>query len=111
MVLLGITSLFTDLSAEMVATVLPLYLLYGVGLSPLQFGLIDGLQNGAAGLVRLVGGGLGDRLRRHKEVAAIGYGLSAFTRPLFILVGSSFAAIGALVFVDRIGKGIRTAAA
>jgi MFS family permease len=108
-VLLGITSLFTDLSAEMVATVLPLYLLYGVGLSPLQFGLIDGLQNGAAGLVRLVGGGLGDRLRRHKEVAAIGYGLSAFTRPLFLLVGSSFAAIGALVFVDRIGKGIRTA--
>ncbi len=108
-VLLGITSLFTDLSAEMVATVLPLYLLYGVGLSPLQFGLIDGLQNGAAGLVRLVGGGLGDRLRRHKEIAAIGYGLSAFTRPLFVLVGSSFAAIGALVFVDRIGKGIRTA--
>jgi MFS family permease len=48
-------------------------------------------------------------LRRHKEVAAIGYGLSAFTRPLFLLVGSSFAAIGALVFVDRIGKGIRTA--
>ena len=108
-VLLGITSLFTDLSSEIVATVLPLYLLYGVGLSPLQFGLIDGLQNGAAGLVRLIGGGLGDRLRRHKEIAALGYGLSAFTRPLFLLVGSSFAAIGALVFVDRIGKGLRTA--
>lgn len=108
-VLLGITSLFTDLSSEMVAAVLPLYLLYGVGLSPLQFGLIDGLQNGAAGFARLVGGGLGDRLRRHKEVAAFGYGLSAFTRPLFLVVGSSFAAIGALVFADRIGKGIRTA--
>jgi MFS family permease len=108
-VLLGLTSLFTDLSSEAVNAILPLYLVYSVGLSPLQFGALDGINNGAAGLVRVLGGGLGDRLRRHKEVAALGYGLSALTRPLFLVVGRSFALIGGLVFVDRLGKGIRTA--
>ena len=108
-VLLGITSFFTDVSSEMVAAILPLYLVYSVGLSPLQFGVVDGLNNGAAALVRLVGGSLGDRYRRHKEVAAVGYGLSAITRPAFLLVGSVFSAIGAIVMLDRIGKGIRTA--
>ncbi len=108
-VFLGLTSLFTDLSSEMVAAILPLYLVYSVGLSPLQFGVIDGLNNGAAALVRLVGGGIGDRFHRHKEVAAVGYGLSAITRPAFLLVGGVFSAIGAIVLVDRIGKGIRTA--
>ena len=107
--LLGITSLLTDLSAEMVTTILPLYLVYSVGLSPLQFGVLDGLNNGAAGLVRLVGGGLGDRLGRHKAVASFGYGLSAATRPAYLLVGNVFSAIGGIVFLDRIGKGIRTA--
>jgi MFS family permease len=108
-VLLGVTSFFTDVSSEMVAAILPLYLVYSVGLSPLQFGVVDGLNNGAAALVRLVGGGLGDRFRRHKEVAAVGYGLSAITRPAFLLVGSVFSAIGAIIMLDRIGKGIRTA--
>ncbi len=108
-VLLGLTSLFTDLSSEMVTAILPLYLVFGIGLSPVQFGVIDGLQNGAAALVRLVGGGLGDRLRRHKEVAAAGYALSAITRPAFLLVGNVVAAIFVIGMVERIGKGIRTA--
>jgi MFS family permease len=108
-VLLGLTSLFTDLSSEMVATILPLYLVYSLGLTPLQFGIVDGLYQGAAALVRVASGFVGDRWRRHKEVAAVGYGLSAVTKLGFPLVGAAWTALGALVLVDRTGKGIRTA--
>ncbi len=107
-VLLGLVSLFTDISSEMVTTILPLYLVYTLGFSPLQFGVVDGLQQGAAALVRVAGGFAADRTRRHKEVAAVGYGLSAFAR-LGLLLASSVQAISAIVFVDRTGKGIRTA--
>ena len=75
--LLGLTSLFTDISSEMVVTILPLYLVYVGGFTPLAFGVIDGIYNGAAALVGLASGFVGDRFRRHKEVATAGYGLSA----------------------------------
>ena len=107
--LLGLTSLFTDISSEMVATILPLYLVYSLGLSPLQFGAIDGLYNGATAVVRLASGVIGDRSRRHKEVAAVGYGISAVSRIAFLAAGSSLGALSAIVFADRTGKGIRTA--
>jgi MFS family permease len=107
-VLLGLVSLFTDISSEMVATILPLYLVYTLGFSPLQFGIVDGLQQGAAALVRVAGGFAADRTRRHKEVAVIGYGLSAFAR-LALLFVNSVQALSAIVFFDRTGKGIRTA--
>jgi MFS family permease len=107
-VLLGLTSMFTDISSEMVVTVLPIYLLYSVGVSMVGFGIIDGIYNGAAALVQFAGGVMGDRLGRHKHVAAVGYGLSAVCRPLLLVV-SSAAGIGAAVGLDRIGKGIRTA--
>jgi hypothetical protein len=74
-VLLGLTSLITDVSAEMVASVLPLYLIAIGGFSPLAFGLIDGIYQGATSRVGLASGFVGDRFRRH--VAASGYGLSA----------------------------------
>jgi nitrate/nitrite transporter NarK len=64
-VLLGLVSLFTDISSEMVATILPLYLFYTLGFTPLQFGIVDGLQQGAAALVRIAGGFVADRTRRH----------------------------------------------
>jgi MFS family permease len=108
-VLLGFTSLFTDISSEMVATVLPLYLVYVGGFSPLAFGVIDGLYNGAVALVGLASGFIGDRFRRHKEVAATGYGLSAVCKLLLLVVGTAVSAIGAVVLLDRAGKGIRTA--
>jgi MFS family permease len=108
-VLLGLVSLLTDLSSEMVTTVLPLYLVYSVGLSPLQFGVVDGLNQGAAALVRVASGAVGDRLHRHKEVAVVGYGLSALVKPLLVAAGGAFSAITALIAVDRVGKGIRTA--
>lgn len=108
-VLLGLTSLLTDISSEMVVTVLPLYLVYVGGFSPLAFGLIDGLYNGATAIVRLASGFVGDRWNRHKEVAATGYGLSALCKLLLLSVGTAVSAIGAVVLLDRVGKGIRTA--
>jgi len=108
-VLLGLTSLFTDISSEMVTAILPLYLVLSLGLSPLAFGVIDGIQQGASALVRVTAGYTADRFGRYKEVAVVGYGLSAVTRIGFLLVGRSVSLIGALVFVDRTGKGIRTA--
>ncbi|MEV6684307.1 MFS transporter [Streptomyces sp. NPDC051130] len=105
---LGTVSLITDVSSEMVTAVLPLYLVAGLGLTPLGFGLLDGLYNGVSALVRLAGGHLGDRLGRHKALAGIGYGLSALCKPLLLLV-HTLPAIGAVLTLDRTGKGLRTA--
>ena len=108
-IMLGITSMLTDVSSEMVATILPLYLVFAIGFTPLQFGVVDGYQRGAGALVSLGGGLFADRRRRHKEVATAGYGLSAVCKLGYVAAGTSFAALGAVVFADRIGKGIRTA--
>lgn len=83
---LGAVSLITDVSSEMVTAVLPLYVVTALGLSPLGFGLLDGINNGVGALVRLAGGHLADRGgRRHKVVAGLGYGLSAVCKPLLLL--------------------------
>src|ERR1044072_7754386 len=107
--LLGICSLLTDISSEMVATVLPLYLVTTLGFTPLQDGAVDGLYPGAAALVRFAGGYLGDLARRHKGIASLGYGVSAFCKIALAAVGSSFGAISAIIMLDRAGKGLRTA--
>jgi MFS family permease len=107
-ILLGVTSLLTDLSSEMVVAVLPLYLTLQIGLSPLGFGLIDGLYQGATVVARLGAAYLADRTRRPKGVAVVGYGLSAVCK-LAYLPAAGLGAISAVVAVDRTGKGIRTA--
>ncbi len=107
--LLGLTSLFTDISSEMVSTILPIYLVFTLRLAPLQFGLVDGLYQGAAALVRIASGLIADSSRRHKEVAVAGYGLSAICKLGFLLVGGAWAWLAGIVLLDRIGKGIRTA--
>src|SRR3954454_22738507 len=84
---LGLTSLFTDISSEMVSTVLPLYLMFFLKFSPLQFGVLDGLYQGGPALIRIFGGMAADRSRRYKEVAALGYALSAASK-LGLLFGS-----------------------
>ncbi|MEU8759270.1 MFS transporter [Streptomyces sp. NPDC048659] len=104
---LGTVSLITDVSTEMVTAVLPLYLVMGLGLSPLGFGMLDGVQNGVSALVQLTGGHLADRVRNHKLIAGIGYGLSALAKPL-LLVGS-LGTLGVALALDRTGKGLRTA--
>jgi MFS family permease len=108
-VMLGAVSLLTDISAEMVATVLPLYLVFTLGASPLVFGAIDGTYRGAAALVQVLSGFGSDRWRRHKEVAGLGYGLSAIGKVALVAAGNTVGGVGAIVAVDRVGKGIRTA--
>jgi len=105
---LGLTSLLTDISSEMVTATLPLYLLLTLRLAPLQFGLIDGLNQGASVLVRVASGLIADRWRRAKEVATAGYAFSAICRIGLLLVGRNWLALSGVVLLDRIGKGIRT---
>ncbi|MEU2631948.1 MFS transporter, partial [Kitasatospora sp. NPDC007106] len=105
---LGTVSLITDISSEMVTAVLPLYLVTVLGVSPLGFGLLDGVYNGASAAVRLLGGLLGDRGGSHKAVAAAGYGLSALCKPMLLLTRTT-PLIGLVLAVDRVGKGLRTA--
>jgi MFS family permease len=105
---LGLTSLLTDISSEMVTATLPLYLLITLRMAPLQFGLIDGINQGASVLVRIASGLIADRWRRAKEVATAGYAFSAICRIGLLLVGRSWLGISGVVLLDRIGKGIRT---
>src|SRR3569833_266756 len=92
----------------MVTAVLPLFLVAWLGLSPLGFGLLDGLYNGFSAVVRLAGGHLADRRAGHKAVAVAGYGLSALCKPL-LLFAHTLPLIGAVLAADRTGKGLRTA--
>jgi MFS family permease len=106
---LGFTSLLTDISSEMVATVLPVYVVVHLGLTPLHFGVIDGIYNGATALLRLVGGIVADRVRRYKEVAAVGYVTSAVCKVMLAAAGPSWLLIAGIAAADRAAKGLRTA--
>ncbi|WP_454295843.1 MFS transporter [Salana multivorans] len=105
---LGIVSLMTDISSEAVAAVLPLYMTAALGLSVIAYGLVDGILQGASSVVRIAAGWAADRGGRPKWVALVGYLLSALTRVGLLLV-SGAGALVALVTLDRLGKGIRTA--
>ncbi|RJQ80319.1 MFS transporter [Pseudonocardiaceae bacterium YIM PH 21723] len=106
---LGTVSLITDISSEMVTAILPLYLVIGLQLSPLAYGVVDGLYTGSTALLRLAGGYLADRTHRRKAIAGLGYGLSAVCKLGLVAVGNSVAGIGAVITADRTGKGLRTA--
>ncbi|MCF3142446.1 MFS transporter [Streptomyces platensis] len=106
---LGAVSLITDISAEMVTAVLPLYFVLTLQMSPAAYGLMDGLYTGATALLRLVGGYVADRTLRRKAVAAAGYGISALAKLGLVAAGSSVGALGAVIVGDRTGKGLRSA--
>lgn len=107
--LLGITSCLTDISSEMVNGILPLYAVAFLRLSPLQFGIIDGLYQGVSALVRLASGIFADRWLRYKETATFGYAMSAICKLALLFTGSSWPALASVIAIDRTGKGIRTA--
>lgn len=105
---LGFVSLLMDLSSETIHALLPLYLVTVLGASALTVGVIEGIAEATASITKIFSGALSDWLGKRKGLAALGYGLAAFTKPVFPLASS----IGWLVaarFVDRIGKGIRGA--
>lgn len=106
---LGTVSLLTDVSAEMVTAILPAYLVFGLSMSPLAYGALDGLYTGATALLRLVGGYAADRIRRPRTVAGIGYAMSALAKLGLLAAGRSAGAIGLVLAADRAGKGLRTA--
>ena len=108
--LLGITSMLTDVSSEMVTAVLPLYLTVELTFTVLQFGLYDGLSQAVQGLVQIGGGVASDRRSNYKGMALGGYGASAVTRIAILFTGGAAPQTTALLLVDRVGKGIRTAA-
>ncbi len=93
----------------MVAAILPLYALYFLHASPAMFGVVDGLQQGGASLVKLVAGWFTDRSQRHKSVAAAGYLASAVSKFGLLTAAGGPSALTALVVLDRVGKGVRTA--
>ncbi|WP_229068320.1 MFS transporter [Actinoplanes sp. DH11] len=107
-VLLGVVSLLTDVSSEMVASVLPLYLTAAVGLSTVAYGFLDGIYQGVSAFVRIAGGYAADRGGQPKWVAVVGYGVSALSR-IAMLPAAGFGAIVGVVTADRLGKGLRTA--
>jgi MFS family permease len=103
---LGVVSLLTDISSEMVYPLLP-RLIAGLGGGALTLGLIEGVGDATASVVKLVSGRLADRVERRKRLVLAGYGLSSLVRPLIALAGAPWQVVGAR-FVDRIGKGIRS---
>lgn len=107
-VALGLVSLCMDLSSEMIHSLLPVFLVTTLGAGALAVGVIEGIAEATASVVKIFSGVLSDRLGRRKPLVLLGYGLAALTKPLFPLAQG----IGAVVtarFIDRIGKGIRGA--
>lgn len=104
----GLTSLFMDISSEMVINVLPLFLANVLGVQTSIIGLIEGVAEATASLLKLFSGWLSDKLGGRKWLAVAGYGLSAVSKPFFY-IASSWGVIAGVRWVDRIGKGIRTA--
>jgi MFS family permease len=105
---LGFVSLLMDVSSEMIHALLPVYLVVGLGATALTVGIIEGIAEATAAITKVFSGALSDRIGKRKELAALGYGLAALTKPIFPLAPS----IGWLVaarFIDRVGKGIRGA--
>ncbi|MCC0070113.1 MAG: MFS transporter [Rhodobacteraceae bacterium] len=107
-VALGFVSLFMDISSEMIHGLLPVFLTGTLGASVVLVGLVEGLGEAVAQIVKVFSGALSDRLGRRKPLLVLGYGLAALTKPVFALAGSPGVVLAARV-TDRIGKGIRGA--
>jgi len=104
----SLTSFFMDISSEMVINIIPLFLADVLGVQTSIIGLIEGVAESSASIVKLFSGWLSDKLHSRKWLAVIGYGLSAFSKPFFYFA-NSWGAIAGVRWADRIGKGIRTA--
>ncbi|MFO0789485.1 MAG: MFS transporter [Pirellulales bacterium] len=106
--LLGLVSLCMDLSSEMIHALLPVFLVSTLGASPVTLGIIEGVAEGTASIVKIFSGAISDWVGKRKPLVVLGYGLAAFSKPLFPLANSAGWVLVAR-FADRIGKGIRGA--
>jgi MFS family permease len=105
---LGFVSMLMDISSEMVHSLLPLFMVGTLGASAYTVGLVEGVAESTALIVKIFSGALSDYLGKRKALTVIGYALGAFTKPLFA-VATSIGIVLAARFLDRIGKGVRGA--
>ncbi len=107
--MIGLVSLFTDFSSDMIYPLLPMFLsgLVPAGLVAVYVGLMEGIAETTASLLKIFSGRISDRLGKRKAFVVIGYGISTVCRPLIAAAGAGWSVI-ALRFGDRIGKGMRT---
>src|SRR5512143_2258439 len=105
---LGFVSLLMDVSSEMIHSLLPLFMVSVLGASALTVGVIEGIAESTALLVKVFSGVLSDYLGRRKVLALFGYAMGALTKPMFALASGVGMVLGAR-FLDRIGKGVRGA--
>ncbi len=106
--LLGLTSLLTDVASEMVYPLLPLFLVSSLGASPAVLGFIEGVAESLASLMKLCAGYFSDRMKRRRPFAIFGYGCSALGK-LILYAATGWTAVLAGRIVDRFGKGVRVA--
>lgn len=106
--ILGLVSLLMDISSEMIHSLLPMFMVGTLGASMLTVGVVEGVAESTALIVKVFSGVLSDYLGRRKGLAVLGYAMGAMSKPLFALASSSGLVLGAR-FIDRIGKGIRGA--
>ncbi len=104
----GVTSFFMDVSSEMIYSIVPIFLSSVLHVDKTIIGLIEGVAETTASMLKMVAGWLSDRLGRRKSLMIFGYGLSTLSRPILALAGGWGQVLGAR-FVDRFGKGVRTA--
>src|SRR5512139_47745 len=107
-IVLGLVSLLNDAASEMITPLLPIFLTAALGAGPAVVGFVEGLAEATASVLKLVAGRLADRGVRSKSLVLGGYGLSNLTRPL-IGLAAAWSAVLLLRFLDRVGKGLRTA--
>ncbi len=107
-VLLGLVSLFVDMSTEMVYPLVPLYLTATLGASPAIVGVIEGIAESIASLLKVFGGYIGDVYHNKKQLAFVGYSASVLYK-IFLLLAASWPGVLVARVIDRTGKGIRTA--
>ncbi len=104
----SLTSFFMDISSEMVINILPLFLSNVLGVRTNIIGLIEGIAEATASLLKVFSGWLSDKLRARKWLAVAGYGLSSLAKPFFY-IANSWGMVASVRWADRVGKGIRTA--
>ena len=104
----GMVSFFMDVSSEMIYPLVPLFLANVLGVNKSMIGLIEGIAESTASLLKVFSGWFSDRIGRRKNLMAVGYGISTLSRPIMALAGA-WQQVLASRFVDRLGKGIRTA--
>lgn len=105
---LGIVSMLMDISSEMIHSILPLFMVTSLGMSALAVGMIEGLAEATALIVKVFSGVLSDYIGKRKGLTVLGYALGAFSKPFFALTSLGWVVLGARI-MDRVGKGIRGA--